>query len=622
MNKLFLSLTTVLLCTALTQNCLAGKKPNYMKDYCYGYSSVSNSREEESGCSWISKKWNNLDTWKKAIGATAAIIGVGTVASISVLGTLCATSSLAICAAKGLQTTTPSPPFSETPSPILEQTAILDNLDWAEKALTEGQKKFGQYSSQETKNTFDHYFENNGQQYSFPENNPLEISDKTRWIHRSTHELHTFVQNAGGSLWVWCNESPYHVSSEMALLYAINGCQDTSKPKHSSNGYGENINTATQEETRPSDNKPEEAHITCAKTLAQQRNYSLKTTEKLARGIQNSIHTPKAACHTGQETNDLLKTCFKTECSGVEIPSENLAKLTRAATKEGTMHPDTWAIRLLPILEKSTPQQLRDFCTTPAGHAAVEAFTRTKWEQTSLTMKPLPSTKKGPGLRIHLSQIPSQYEADFKEGVQRLENIIIGGKGLKPSFTNNIKVDIKGPLWPAGPARGGVSERFSNSNIARKGSVSIEASYLELDHRDTLADHNMLVSLVVHEVGHAISQSANTNLIQKDAQGHPLITKDAEGNDAYTFIGPKATAYYKKLLRHAGKSTDVQGVPYSPSGHPHRLGKIEGAYNVMNNAWDGAYVTPLLLQMWEDLGYAIDWNKAREYFPPNLINLL
>ena len=616
--------------------------------------------EKESGCSWISQKWNNLSTWQKAgVGATAAIIGVGTLVSIPGIA-LCATGSLAICAAKGLQTTTASPPFSEIPSPILGQPIDSHQIDWAEEVLIEGQKKFGQDSSQETKkttsqknrdkgsrkkpkktyqttktkdrgqsvnpspeNTFDRYFKNDGQRYSFPEHNPLVINDKTKWSRRSKYDLDTFVQKAGGSLWVWCNEKPYQIFSGSDIDRVISGCQDTSKPKHSSNNvYVENINTAPPEETRPSDNKPEEAHITCAKTLAQQKNYSPQTTEKLARGIENSIHTPKAACHTGKDTNDLLKTCFNTDCSDVEAPSENLAKLTRAATEEGTMHPDTWARRLLPILEKSNHQQLPDFCTTPAGHAAVEAFTGKKWDQTSLTMKPLPSTKKGPGLRIDLSQIPSQYEADFKEGVQRLENIIIGGKGLSPSFTNNIKVDIKGPLWPAGPARGGVSERFSNSNIASKGSVSIEASYLELGHRDTLADHNMLVSLVMHEVGHAISQSANTNLIQKDAQGRPLITKDAEGNDAYTFIGPKATAYYKKLLRHAGKSTDVQGVPYSPSGHPHRLGKIEGAYNVMNDAWDGAYVTPLLLHMWEDLGYEIDWNKAREYFPPNLINLL
>ena len=118
-----------------------------MDQYDYTYSSV----EKESGCGWISEKWNNLNTWQKAgVGATAAIIGVGTVVSIPGIA-LCATGSLAICAAKGLQTTTASPPFSEIPSPILGQPIDSHQIDWAEEVLIEGQKKFGQDSSQETK---------------------------------------------------------------------------------------------------------------------------------------------------------------------------------------------------------------------------------------------------------------------------------------------------------------------------------------------------------------------------------------------------------------------------------------------------------------------------------------
>lgn len=422
------------------------------------------SGEEESGCSWISQKWNNLSTSQKAgIGTTAAIIAAGTLVIIGAGTALCATGSLAICAAKGLQTTTASPLFSEPPASILGQPIDPHQIDGAEEMLTESRKRFGQDASQETKkaasqknrhkgakkkskkthqttknlgqrvdlpsknttppplfsktsppipsqpidshnigsakettyqttkdrgqsvdqhppNQFDDYFENNGQRYSFPEDNPLAINDKSQWSHRSTYDLDTFVQKAGGSLWLWCNSFPHQVSSGSKLQHAINSCQDTGKPQSSqSAGTVGNPKISEDRYQFPKDNPL---------VINDKTKWIHRSKEDLDNFVKKAGDSLWLWCHTrpvliisGDHLYRGIRACEnihqQNESDQHNNTHNSLDKKTKKHIKEIiARYTESGQSALTSLTEQPDDSQLASFCQTPGERAAVEIYLR------------------------------------------------------------------------------------------------------------------------------------------------------------------------------------------------------------------------------------------------------
>lgn len=522
MNKLFLSLTTVLLCTALTQDCLAGKK-TYAG---YSYSSANNSVEEESGCSWISQKWHNLSTCQKAaICTTGAIIGAGTVASISVVGTLCATGSLAICAAKGLQTTTASPLFSEPPTSILGQPIDPHQIDGAEEMLTEGQKKFG------------------------PNTDEVE-SPKTYAL--TTAEKQCSIEMI----------SRYTTTRRGDIIPPPDWLDDSSV-----------LNTEHPCET-PGEHQALER---CLRQKCPDTSESIKAKkEDYKKGL--ALQKPLGVDLTEFCNGDLILDSLLTQ-DGVSCPAINPESVSDAqkriaiAIREGVTYPKDFAMDMENWNRVRSSEQDQSLCVTPAAREIVSHITGKLCYKNFQTVTVDSPSRLAEGLHITAHNVPAFLQASMRDVLKRFETLITGSDTMPNGFKVNIYIKNIGAYDPQNIASAGPSQWYPHSGITKNCGMSLSTDHMVqlVAKKGPNATGRTAESLLTHEMLHCfldwnifgiVDPQGNTSYRSQNGLS-PMMEKftDQKTGKTYYLLTAKPCKDYAKTLQQKNPSFYKAGDP-------------------------------------------------------------
>ncbi|TGW14490.1 hypothetical protein EIL50_05260 [bacterium NHP-B] len=379
-------------------------------------------------------------------------------------------------------------------------------------------------------------------------------------------------------------------------------------------------------------------HIACAKdalnplasTLAHPKEANLPLDgEKVARGLVNVVDAPSSFCGLDIGIDTVLNGCFGASCEevspGAGYPQGFTSCATGVGLLEGVMHPASWAqdMQFLTPLSEEARQR---FCWTAPGKAVIEKCLSTPcgWQEPRVNLSASAPERSGLNLVLHYpTHLPERFIRVFEKAAHNWERLIDGARGAPNPLTMHVNVTIKDPYWSSGPARGGAhGAHYSGTQIPQGGEILLEKAYL-----DPWQQQRLLESAVMHELGHVILPLHPMPFEEAIAKNETLAAgvieiKGEDGQSYCYFTGVSSGLYFD----HLGGDTLLADhdprrgrgcMPSGCAGHPDRdiLVGAEGAANVMNNAWDGPYVTQSLIHMLKDRGYHINGRQEKTLHP-------